>query len=79
MEKEIIGNENLNVGENQILIKLTDENDNTNEYKIKVTRLEEGQTITNVHFLKSLVVGGYNINFSQYLHPLLLLFHIVSS
>ena len=62
---EIIGNENLNVGENQILIKLTDENNNTNEYKIKVTRLEEGQTITNVHFLKSLVVGGYNINFNK--------------
>lgn len=62
---EIIGNENLKVGENQILIKLTDENNNTNEYKIKVTRLEEGQTITNVHFLKSLVVGGYNINFNK--------------
>ncbi len=62
---EITGNENLNVGENEIVIKLTDENNNTNEYKITVTRLEEGQTLSNVHFLESLVVGGYNINFNK--------------
>ena len=60
---EITGNENLVVGENEIVIKLTDENNNTNEYKIIVTRLEEGQTLSNIHYLKSLVVGGYNINF----------------
>lgn len=62
---EITGNENLNVGENEIIIKLTDEDNNTNEYKIIVTRLKEGETITNIHFLKSLVVGGYNINFNK--------------
>lgn len=62
---EIIGNENLQVGETEIIIKLTDENNNTNQYKIKVTRLKEGETISNIHFLKSLVVGGYNINFNK--------------
>lgn len=62
---EIIGNENLNVGENEIIIKLTDDNNNSNEYKIKVTRLEEGENLTNIHFLKSLVIGGYNINFNK--------------
>lgn len=62
---EITGNENLSVGDNEIIIKLTDENNNTNQYKIKVTRLKEGETISNVHFLKSLVVGGYNINFNK--------------
>lgn len=62
---EITGNENLSVGENEIIIKLTDENNNTNEYKIVVTRLKEGETISNLHYLESLVVGGYNINFSK--------------
>lgn len=62
---EVTGNENLVVGENEIVIKLTDENKNTNEYKIIVTRLEEGQTLSNIHYLKSLVVGGYNINFTK--------------
>ena len=62
---EITGNENLSVGKNEIIIKLTDENNNTNEYKIVVTRLEEGETLSNIHFLKSLVVGGYNINFNK--------------
>lgn len=62
---EITGNETLSVGKNEIIIKLTDENNNTNEYKIIVKRLKEGETISNLHYLKSLVVGGYNINFSK--------------
>lgn len=65
IDVEITGNENLTVGENEIIIKLTDENNNTSEYKIMVTRLKEGETINDVHFLKSLVVGGYNIDFSK--------------
>ncbi len=62
---DITGNEELKVGENEIIIKLTDENNKTNEYKLKVIRLKEGETISNIHYLKSLVVGGYNINFAK--------------
>lgn len=64
---EVIGNENLKVGENKILIKLTDDNNNQNEYTINVTRLEEGETLNNIHYLKSLVVGGYEneLNFDK--------------
>lgn len=62
---DIQGNENLSVGKNEITIKLTDENGNTNEYKINVTRLAEGETLSNIHYLKSLVIGGYNINFNK--------------
>lgn len=62
---EIIGNENLKVGDNKILIKLTDENNKQNEYTLNVTRLKEGETLNTVHYLKSLVVGGYEINFDK--------------
>lgn len=62
---EISGNENLLVGENKIVIKLTDSDNNENEYILNVTRLEEGETINNVHYLSSLVIGGYEIDFNK--------------
>ena len=62
---DITGNENLKVGENEIVIKLTSSDNKTNEYKIKVNRLKVGEKITNIHYLKSLVIGGYNINFNK--------------
>lgn len=62
---DISGNENLSVGENRIVIKLTDAENNESKYTINITRLNEGETINNVNFLKSLVVGGYNINFNK--------------
>ena len=62
---EITGNENLVVGENNIVIKLTTSDNKTNEYKLKVTRLKKGEKIDNKHYLKSLVIGGYNINFNK--------------
>ena len=58
VEIEITGNENLKIGENEILIKLK-KDDTNSEYKLKVTRLKEGETINNIHYLKSLVIGGY--------------------
>ncbi len=58
---EVTGNENLTVGENTITIKLSDKSGNTDEYNLFVTRLEEGVDIG--HFLKSLVIGGYDIKF----------------
>jgi len=62
---EYDGYENLVVGENNVIIKLTDENNITNEYKLKVTRLKEGETITNINYLSALVIGNYNINFNK--------------
>lgn len=62
---EIIGNEYLNVGENRILIKLKDDNNNTNIYTLIANKLEEGVTINKINYLKSLVVGGYEINFNK--------------
>jgi len=62
---EYTGNDNLVVGENEVIIKLTDDNNNTNEYKLKVTRLDVGETISNVNYLKALVIGNYKINFNK--------------
>lgn len=62
---EISGNENLSVGENKIIIKLTDNNNNQSEYILNVTRLDEGETLSTVKYLRSLVVGGYQINFNK--------------
>jgi len=62
---EYSGNENLLVGENEIIIKLSDNENNVNEYKLIVTRLEEGQTINSINYLSALVVGNYNINFNK--------------
>lgn len=62
---EYINSESLIVGENEIIIKLTDENSITNEYKLKVTRLKEGEIISNVNYLSALVIGNYSINFNK--------------
>lgn len=58
---------NLEVGENDIEIKLTD-GTLTSVYTIKVTRLKEGEEITTASkdaTLKTLTLSGYNIGFSQ--------------
>lgn len=64
VEVTVSGNEDLIEGENEIIIKLTS-NNKTNQYIIKVTRLKEGEKINSIHYLKSLVVGGYNIDFDK--------------
>lgn len=61
---EISGNENLAVGENKIIIKLS-KDDKVTEYILNVNRLKEGQIIDKNHYLSSLVIGGYNINFKS--------------
>lgn len=58
---------NLEVGENNFEIKLTD-GTITSTYTIKITRLKEGEEIkdeSNDASLKTLVLAGYNINFSS--------------
>lgn len=63
---EITGNDNLVVGENIILIKVTAENETVKEYKIIVTRQEEGaKVLSNNSYLKSLVISNYPINFNK--------------
>jgi len=62
---EYSGHENLVVGENDVIIKLIDENNVTSEYKLKVIRLDEGEVITNINYLSALVVGNYSINFNK--------------
>lgn len=64
IEIEITGNENLVVGENKVTIKLRKGND-LGEYILNVTRLEVGETIDNTNYLKSLVIGGYELQFNK--------------
>ena len=61
---EIVGNENLIEGENEVLIKLSN-NNSISEYKLLVTRLKKGESIDDTRYLKSLVIGNFNINFEK--------------
>lgn len=59
---EIIGNENLKVGENEIIIKVTSKDKSTTtEYKVKFEMLSEEET----NALKSLEVSPYSENTLQ--------------
>ena len=58
IEVEITNNEALKVGDNEIIIKLT-KDDISSIYKLKVTRLKVGETLSSEHYLRSLVIGGY--------------------
>lgn len=55
---EVEGNEGLKEGKNEIVITLKDEEGNEATYTLKVTRLKKGETISSVHYLKSLIIGG---------------------
>ncbi|MBQ3021085.1 MAG: hypothetical protein IJD92_02530 [Bacilli bacterium] len=62
---DVKGNNDLVVGENEIIITLSDGNDNETIYTLVVNRLDVGETITNVNYLSNLVIGGFNINFDK--------------
>lgn len=62
---EIIGNENLKVGENTIIIKVTAKDNSVREYKIIVTKKDKDQILSNNSYLKSITVDGYNIDFKK--------------
>ena len=56
----------LQVGENTILIKLSDENQNTTTYTINAKRLKEGEEIripSTDATLKKIIIKGYDIDF----------------
>lgn len=59
----VVGNKNLTVGKNTIIIKVTSENDESTNYKINVTRLNEGETLGNNANLSSIEIGKYKLKF----------------
>jgi len=62
---EIIGNEELKVGENTITIKVVAEDNSEKEYKITIIRKEENANLSSNSKLKSLTIKDYNINFGS--------------
>lgn len=62
---EVSGNENLQVGENTITIKVIAANGNVREYKIIVTKKEKEEILSNNNYLKSLKIDNYNISFNK--------------
>lgn len=60
IEVEVSGQDNLTNEENKIIITLTDKSGKKNEYTINVKKSDKVQ----LPKLSSLVIGGYNINFS---------------
>ena len=56
---EILGNENFEVGENEVIIVVTGEDGNTKEYKVVVTRREEP---INSNYLLNLEVSDGTLN-----------------
>lgn len=59
----IEGGTNLQVGENEIKITVTGENDKSNIYTLYIIRKEEDLVISTDNYLKSLEVDGKNIKF----------------
>jgi len=62
---EISGNENLQVGENTVTIKVTSENGEVREYRIIVNKKAKDETLSNNNYLKSLTIENYTINFNK--------------
>lgn len=62
---EIIGNENLKVGENTIIVRVTAKDKSVREYKIIVTKKDKDQVLSNNSYLKSITIEGYNIDFKK--------------
>lgn len=60
---KVTGNENLKVGENVITISVKSEKGKTTNYKVKVTRLKEGETLGDNANIKSLKVANYDLPF----------------
>lgn len=57
----ITGNDNLQIGENEVIITVKAEDESAKEYKIIVTKEE----IKEGTLLQSLTIEGYNINFNK--------------
>ena len=59
----IKGNENLKVGDNYITVTVTAENKEKKSYVIKVTRLNEGETLGDNANIKNITIKGYDLQF----------------
>lgn len=62
---EIFGAGKIQLGSNEIKIKVTAENGNTKEYRIIVIKKEKNQILDNNNYLKELDIIGYEIDFSK--------------
>ena len=58
------GNENLKVGENVITITLKDDVNNEQVYKVKVNRLNEGETLGDNPNIQDISIKGYSLQFN---------------
>lgn len=56
---------NLQIGNNEIIIKVIAENETTKEYKINVIRKEKNQILDTNNYLKTLNIAGYDIKFNK--------------
>lgn len=61
----INGNENLQVGNNQVRITVSNSNSSTQTYIINVKRLSVDESLSNNNYLESLSVLKYDINFNK--------------
>lgn len=62
---EVSGNDNLQVGENIITIRVTSANGDVREYRIIVTKKDKEVILSNNNYLKSLEISNYNIKFNK--------------
>ncbi len=60
---EISGNDNLQIGNNVITIKVT--NNGERIYKVNVERKSEGEVLSDNNYLYSLQINGHNIEFNK--------------
>lgn len=61
----ILGDENLSVGENTYIVNITATDGTVREYKIIITRHEEEVTLSNNSKLKKIEVDGYKLEFDK--------------
>ena len=62
---KIEGNDLKDKKEGLVTIKVTSEDGTENTYKINVTKLQEGETLSDNTKLKSLVISGYDLDFNS--------------
>ena len=62
---EVSGNDNLQVGENIVTIKVTSANGDVREYRIIVTKKDKEVILSNNNYLKSLEISNYSIKFNK--------------
>lgn len=61
---KITGNDNLKVGDNLITISVKSEKGKTTNYKIKVIKLKEGESLGDNANIKNISVKGYDLPFT---------------